>query len=1004
MASIPDHTLLRPIGRGAYGEVWLARNIMGTPRAVKIIWRRQFESDRPYDREFAGIQGYEPVSRTSAGLMQVLHVGRNDIEGYFYYVMELADDAGWWSAGESESTGIGQTLGAQGSYSPRTLRSEMERRGRLPVGECLSLALDLVAGLACLHRNGLVHRDVKPGNIIFVNGRAKLADIGLVSVHNEARTFVGTEGYIPPEGPGSPAADLYALGMVLYEAATGQPPDRFPQTPLDWFAEKGGGERLEFHEIALKAGEGSRERRYQNAGEMQADLALLQSGQSLRRVRALQRRANLSRRLILAMVAAVVIAVGSVLLGNYRVRVEAEQRAREQTWREEAEQARANAERAERQAREQLLTALVEQARADVRSGELGQRVRTLDAVRRAAAITNSPDLRQTAVAAFVLPDLRFEREIPLAIDVTAVALDPAFNRLAIGRGTNAFEIRSVTHGSIVATIPSSVDQLAQRADWSPDGQYVAVTRAAKPFAWQANVEVWHVASLRRVLTLPPTRYGACSFHPRRPLMLGGHLEDTVGIWDLTDGREISRHAVTGQVHHVKFSPDGESFVVQHRIGKAWFTDLFKASDGAVLKSTPSGWVDAIAWHPQDKFVALAARQGEVYLHDRTTGETTVLGRHKNEASTAVFSPDGAFLFTGGEEQEIICWDLGTRRRAFGFAARGAQMQFAGHGARCAILTRSGLMLHELIRPAACRDLPASLGATVRHAAFSPNGRWLAAGGLTGLGVWDVTGETPPAVIAVSEHATPFFSPDSSELLAYNIERLIRWRVEGATNAPPQLRALSAPETGRILSAQFAENSLFISVDGRLLIYSSLDESRHQSFNIGSVYTSVSPDGKWVTLNRGDTLGVYTRHPWLFHKSVDLDAKTLDHVFAPGGDELAIATASSLTIVRTNDWKPQRRLTLALDRRARILFMPDGRSFWLSHDARTSALYDTRSLAPLLPLAPGVMPLAVSPDGDHVLVSIDSHRLQLWKWKMIRRELEGLGVGWTEDYRSRLTQ
>src|SRR5438477_8116770 len=90
---IPDHTLLRPIGRGAYGEVWLARNVMGTLRAVKIIWRRQFESERPYDREFAGIQRYEPVSRSADGLVHVLHVGRNDAEGYFYYVMELADSA-----------------------------------------------------------------------------------------------------------------------------------------------------------------------------------------------------------------------------------------------------------------------------------------------------------------------------------------------------------------------------------------------------------------------------------------------------------------------------------------------------------------------------------------------------------------------------------------------------------------------------------------------------------------------------------------------------------------------------------------------------------------------------------------------------------------------------------------------------------------------------------------------------------------------------------------------
>jgi len=87
----PDHTLRRPIGRGAYGEVWLARNIMGAPRAVKIIWRRQFESDRPYEREFKGVQRYEPVSRSADGLVHVLHVGRHDAEGYFYYVMELAD-------------------------------------------------------------------------------------------------------------------------------------------------------------------------------------------------------------------------------------------------------------------------------------------------------------------------------------------------------------------------------------------------------------------------------------------------------------------------------------------------------------------------------------------------------------------------------------------------------------------------------------------------------------------------------------------------------------------------------------------------------------------------------------------------------------------------------------------------------------------------------------------------------------------------------------------------
>src|SRR6266850_6222942 len=88
---VPDHELLRCVGRGSYGEVWLARSVMGTYRAVKIVYRRRFEHERPYEREFGGIQKFEPVSRTHEGLVDILQVGRNEQEGYFYYVMELAD-------------------------------------------------------------------------------------------------------------------------------------------------------------------------------------------------------------------------------------------------------------------------------------------------------------------------------------------------------------------------------------------------------------------------------------------------------------------------------------------------------------------------------------------------------------------------------------------------------------------------------------------------------------------------------------------------------------------------------------------------------------------------------------------------------------------------------------------------------------------------------------------------------------------------------------------------
>lgn len=214
---LPELELLERIGSGGYGEVWLCRNALGALRAVKIVRRAEFDDARPYEREFKGIRSFEPISRTHEGFVDILQVGRNEAEGWFYYVMELADPM------DADS----------GEYQPRTLASELKRRGALPLDECIQLALSLARGLSELHRHDLVHRDIKPSNIIFVNGAPKLADIGLVASATESRSFVGTEGFIPPEGPGTPQADIYSLGILLYVMATGKHHRDFPEPPAN---------------------------------------------------------------------------------------------------------------------------------------------------------------------------------------------------------------------------------------------------------------------------------------------------------------------------------------------------------------------------------------------------------------------------------------------------------------------------------------------------------------------------------------------------------------------------------------------------------------------------------------------------------------------------------------------------------------------------------------------------------------------------------------------------
>ena len=240
--TIPDHEMLCVIGRGAYGEVWLARNAIGTLRAVKIVHRQSFQRVEHFEREFKGLLKFEPISRSHDGLVDVLQIGRRDDAGYFYYVMELADAARPPNEnGElrMEDSNIGQPLPDHPpssildpqNYAPRTLRSELHSHGRLPPAECVNLGLKLASALEHLHANSLVHRDIKPSNIIFVNGEPKLADIGLVTAIDEALSLVGTAGYIPPEGPGTAQADIYSLGKVLYEIALGKDRTGIPATP-----------------------------------------------------------------------------------------------------------------------------------------------------------------------------------------------------------------------------------------------------------------------------------------------------------------------------------------------------------------------------------------------------------------------------------------------------------------------------------------------------------------------------------------------------------------------------------------------------------------------------------------------------------------------------------------------------------------------------------------------------------------------------------------------------
>ncbi|MBA2813832.1 protein kinase [Streptomyces sp. KM273126] len=194
------------IGRGAMGEVWRAYDeMLGRPVAVKLLLAQ--DSDPTAAARFR-------LEAQTAGLLSHPHVvGVLDFgehEGRLFLVMELVE-------GDS-------------------LARVFTAAGKLPAEEVARIAAQAAAGLAAAHEQGIVHRDIKPGNLLLdAGGALKIGDFGIARFVNDPGAaltatgqIVGTSLYLSPERalgkPAGPAADIYALGCVLYQLLTGRPP------------------------------------------------------------------------------------------------------------------------------------------------------------------------------------------------------------------------------------------------------------------------------------------------------------------------------------------------------------------------------------------------------------------------------------------------------------------------------------------------------------------------------------------------------------------------------------------------------------------------------------------------------------------------------------------------------------------------------------------------------------------------------------------------------------
>ena len=204
-----DYVVERLLGKGGMGAVYLMRAPDGSHFAVKVM----FSGRMPHDlrRRFAREAEFS-MKIHHKNLISVYDVGEDPETGLCYIIMD---------------------------YMPGgTLADQIRDLGKMPVGEAVKVIMQIAAALDVAHRNGLVHRDVKPDNILFAaDGTPKLADLGVAKFNDDSRTMItmagmmiGTPAYMSPEQlmdshKIDARADIYSLGIVLYEMLAGRRPN-----------------------------------------------------------------------------------------------------------------------------------------------------------------------------------------------------------------------------------------------------------------------------------------------------------------------------------------------------------------------------------------------------------------------------------------------------------------------------------------------------------------------------------------------------------------------------------------------------------------------------------------------------------------------------------------------------------------------------------------------------------------------------------------------------------